>query len=205
MPPGALGVFPVVLAAVAGSGLILSNSRVVRLAMLALQYSAAAWLISFALPIQVAVVKLVAGLLACGILALSVSRFSDSASVHTPPGTVPVGLWFRSLGVMMVLSGAYGLAQTDWLGIPNITQEATVGATILMGLGMLQIGFSTASLRIGTGLMTLVSGFEIVYGSIEPSLAVLAMLGSLHLGFALVISYLLYASDSASDRGEGRP
>ncbi len=69
-----------------------------------------------------------------------------------------------------------------------------MGSTILMGLGLLQVSFSDSTLRVGTGLMTLVSGFEIVYGSIEPSLAVLSLLGSLHLGFALVLSYQLHAA-----------
>jgi hypothetical protein len=38
--------------------------------------------------------------------------------------------------------------------------------------------------------MTLLSGFEIVYGLIEPSLAVLALIASIHIGLALVASYL---------------
>ncbi len=206
MTDSVVGALPVILAALAGSGLVLSNDRTIRLVMLALQYAAAAWLISFALPVQVAVVKLVAGLLGCGILALTVSRISDPFG--TQAGLSPVrggGLWFRMIGVLMVLAGAFGLAQTDWLGIPNITRPATIGTTILMGLGMLQIGYSEASLRIGTGLMTLVSGFEVAYGSVEPSLAVLALLGSLHLGFALVISYLLFAGTWQSEGEEAAP
>jgi hypothetical protein len=60
-----------------------------------------------------------------------------------------------------------------------------------MGLGLLQIGITEEPLRVGAGLLTLLSGFEIAYSSIEPSLAVVALLAAVHLGIALVVSYLL--------------
>lgn len=61
----------------------------------------------------------------------------------------------------------------------------------MLGLGLLQLGLSTGTLRVGLGLMTLLSGFEIAYIVVEPSLVVLALIGSVHIGFALVISYLM--------------
>lgn len=66
-----------------------------------------------------------------------------------------------------------------------------MGATILLAMGLLQLGLFGSSLRVGIGLMTLLSGFEIAHSVIEPALAVLALLASVNIGFATVVSYLM--------------
>jgi hypothetical protein len=39
--------------------------------------------------------------------------------------------------------------------------------------------------------LTVLSGFEIAYASVEPSLAVLALLAMVHIGISLIVSYLV--------------
>jgi hypothetical protein len=179
-------------AGVVSALLILVEVRSIRLALLAIQYLIVALLCALALPLSVALVKWVAGLMSCGILALTFSRMAGPSD---PPlqEVVPAGRWFRLLSILLVASASVGLGRTDWLGVPGIEPAANLGASLLMGLGLLQIGLSQARLRVGVGLMTLISGFEIAYCVVEPSLAVLALLGSIHIGLAMVISYLLIA------------
>ena len=61
-----------------------------------------------------------------------------------------------------------------------------------MGFGFLQFGFNERPFRVGIGLFSMLSGFEIAYAKIEPSLAVIALLAAIHIGIALVVGYLSY-------------
>lgn len=188
------------LVGLTAASLILIEGRSVRLAVLALQYLMVALLSALALPFPVALVKWVAGLMGCGILALTITRIA-SAPEQTTMEVVPSGRRFRLLAVLLVGSAAIGLARTNWLGVPHIQPAASLGASVLMGLGLLQVGLSQARLRVGIGLMTLISGFEIAYCVVEPSLAVLALLASIHIGLAMVISFLLSATPPGQAAG----
>ena len=66
-------------------------------------------------------------------------------------------------------------------------------ALILMGMGLLQLGFTGQPLRTIIGLLTLLSGFEIIYVSVETSTLVAGLLASVNLGLSLVGAYLLVA------------
>jgi len=66
-----------------------------------------------------------------------------------------------------------------------------VGALFLVASSLLNLGLGTNQLRIGIGLLTLVSGAELIYGFIEPSLALIALLAMVHLGIVLVFSYII--------------
>jgi len=184
---------PAAAAGLTAALLILIERRLLRLGLLAIQYLAVALLSALALPLTVALAKWVAGLMSCGILAITFSRLAGRPEASAPE-VVPAGRGFRLLAALLVGAAALGLARTDWMGIPGIDPAASLGASLLMGLGLLQIGLSQARLRVGIGLMTLISGFEIAYCFVEPSLAVLALLGSIHIGLAMVISYLLAAA-----------
>jgi len=130
---------PAVGAGLVAGLLILVEARSVRLALLAIQYLAVALLSALALPLNVAMVKWVAGLMSCGILALTFSRLADTREAPIQE-VVPAGRWFRLLAILLVVSAALGLARTDWLGVPEIQPAANLGASLLMGLGLLQIG-----------------------------------------------------------------
>jgi hypothetical protein len=182
--------------------LILVEARSIRLGLLAIQYLVVALLCAAALPLTVALVKWVAGLMSCGILALTFSRVAAPQPAPWQE-VVPAGRWFRVIAILLVAAAAVGLARVEWMGVPGLHPAANLGASLLMGLGLLQIGLSQARLRVGMGLMTLISGFEIAYCVVEPSLAVLALLGSIHIGLAMVVSFLLIAVPAAG--GEALP
>jgi hypothetical protein len=76
---------------------------------------------------------------------------------------------------------------------------------VLFALGALQLGITEDTLRVGAGILTVLCGFEAAYAAVEPSLAVVALLASVHVGIALVISYLLVGvgSTAASEGDEG--
>jgi uncharacterized membrane protein len=71
----------------------------------------------------------------------------------------------------------------------------TTGSLLLIGMGLLHLGITTDILRVAIGLMTVLSGFEIIYSAVEGSVLVAALLAVITLGLALVGSYLLLASN----------
>jgi hypothetical protein len=58
-------------------------------------------------------------------------------------------------------------------------------------MGLLQLGMTTHPLRVVLGLLTLLSGFEILYAAVEVSVLVTGLLALINLGMALVGSYLV--------------
>lgn len=178
---------PVILAAATASTLIIAERPGFQIGILAIQYAAVAWLGSLALPPQVAAVKVVAGMITCGVLALTVA--GSRMTAETAPGIA--GRAFRLIAAVLILTAAIGLGQANWMRVPDIRPEATMASAILMSMGLLQLGLFRTPLRVCIGLITLLSGFEIAYSVIEPALAILALLASVHIGLAMVVSYLM--------------
>jgi hypothetical protein len=174
---------PIALVAITAVALILVERPGIQITILAVQYASVAWLSSLALPPQVAAVKVVAGMFTCGVLALTVAG-------SRAPTKSDSGIAFRGIASILIMGAAIGIGQTDWMRIPDIRPEAVMAAAVLMSMGLLQLGLFRTPLRVTIGLITLLSGFEIAYSVIEPALAILALLASVHIGLAMVVSYL---------------
>ncbi|HEY47235.1 MAG: hypothetical protein AMJ88_00410 [Anaerolineae bacterium SM23_ 63] len=197
-----LAIVASVAVALTGALLILSDNRRLLLATLAAQYVFAAWLVSLSLPLQVAAAKLVAGLLACAIIAVALANVGWSDQFVTPE-TIPSSMIFRIIAVCLVLLVAFGLGGDIWSALPKISTLASYGATFLIAMGLLQLGFQEEPVKVGIGLLTIISGFEVAYTTIEPSLAVMALLATVHLGIAVVVSHLLLIGSGEKPRLEG--
>ena len=59
---------------------------------------------------------------------------------------------------------------------------------MLAGLGLLQIGLNEMPMQVGFGLLTLLSGFDLFYVALEPSLAVAGLLSAV--GFLIALAAL---------------
>lgn len=155
---------------------------------LAIQYLAVFWLTAAAWPLGLAVVKLVAGWMAGAIL--GASQASEESLEEA--GSRIAGARFRlaaavmvGLLVLSVLSGA-----ESRLPVPR---PLLMGGLALISLGLLQLGMTVRPLRIVLGLLTVMSGFEIVYAAIESSVLLAGLLAVVNLGLAFVGAYLLAA------------
>jgi hypothetical protein len=167
--------------------LLVQNWRWV-LAALALQYFFAFLLITPSWPVELAAVKLVTGWIAAAILGLT--RLNTNEQPAEDKQHLPASPVFLILSTALVLLVVLGVAPAlaEWARQLSIYQSW--GGLLLIGLGLLQLGLSIRSLRSILGLLTLLSGFEILYAAVEESLLVAALLAFLNLGFALVGSYL---------------
>jgi hypothetical protein len=78
--------------------------------------------------------------------------------------------------------------------LPGMGIPVAIGGILLTTMGLLQLGMTTQILRVILGLLTTLSGFEILYAAMEGSSLVAALLVVVNLGLGLVGAYLLTVS-----------
>lgn len=191
--------------------LLISPNWRASLATLAVQYLGVFILISIDSPFQLAFTKLVTGIMAVAVLGMTISsmvRFgelSENASIadineaidtHSNSRTLK---WrpllsrqvFRLLTGLLAAMAGFSIAPqlTNW--VPGISIEQAWGSIILLGAGLLQLGFTVKPFRTIIGLFTFLSGFEIIYAIAEPSALVSGLLAVVTLGLSLAGAYFL--------------
>lgn len=180
-----LAIVPVLLM-MASSLLVLisQNWRRVILAM-AIQYVGVFWLIALSWPVELAVIKLVVGWVAGAMLGASPPADFFDEQFSSLSGWI-----FRILAAVLVWILVYTVSPLLANWIPT---KPTIlwGGLILVAMGLLQLGMTTHPLRVVLGLLTLLSGFEILYAAVEVSVLVTGLLALINLGMALVGSYLV--------------
>jgi hypothetical protein len=144
-------------------------------------------------PLGMASVKVVAGWMSAAILGMTRSGLSDESEEEE---TLPGGRLFRLFAAGIVLL----IVAVVTPGVDAIMADAgapiTYGSLLLIGMGLLHLGITGRILRVTLGLMTVLSGFEILYSAVEGSVLVAALLAVINLGLALVGGYLLLASNA---------
>ena len=172
----------------ASIGQMLSQDWRWSLGFLGIQYLGVFGFVQTIWPINLAIVKLISGLIVC--LALATSQKSTTVFSFSETSW-PQGSLFRLLASALILLTTLSIAtQTStWLGINN--PMGTWASLLLMGIGLLQLGITTQPMRVIIALLTLISGFEIIYAFVESSALVAAMLVLINLGLSLVGIYLL--------------
>ncbi len=189
----------VVLVAVTAAGILISHAWRWIISLLMIQYAGIFILVGISWPFQMALTKLIAGLMAGVILfiALSSLEAKDQDQTRHPPllnsQTELSGRLFRlfaaSLVGLVIVSGSRVIVQ--WL--PGLSSEQILGSTILIGLGLLHLGLTSEPFRVVVGLLTVIAGFEIAYAGIEVSALVQGLLAVVTLGLGLVGAYLVLA------------
>jgi hypothetical protein len=138
-----------------------------------------------------ALVKILAGWMTGVVLVIS---------VMTSPGTwveeeraQPSGVLFRLLAAGLVGMVIVSIAPKVAIWMPGVDPRQVWGGLILCGMGLLHLGLTAQPLRVVLGLLTVLSGFEILYAAVESSTLVAGLLAGVNLGLALVAAYLLAA------------
>jgi hypothetical protein len=144
-------------------------------------------------PVGMASVKVVAGWMSAAILGMTRSGLSNEAEAGENTWTHG-RLFHLFAAATVVLITAVVTPSVDTI-MADAGFPVTNGGLILIGMGLLHLGISAYVLRVVIGLMTVLSGFEILYATVEGSVLVAALLAAINLGLALVGSYLLIASN----------
>lgn len=167
-----------------------------RLAVTALgvQYLLVFILIAAVLPTGLALVKLLVGLMITALFLSEIRTIGKdwenriAASGNLLRGGVVLILW-------IVVYLALPLLQV-WF---PVNQNLLMGGMILLSSGMIQVGLSRQVLRVAFGLLTLYSGFEIIYAALEPSVLVSGLLALVNIGIGLTG---LFLAVQGSDKNE---
>lgn len=178
-----------VVSGITAGVMVVTNDRRLRLGMLALQYLCVTSLISLSVAFKIAVIKLGAGWLACSILGVTIAQKGWYRPIDGSRA-LPTGWLFRIIAVLLVSTSAIGVGRITLLDFPGVQRLSIASTLLLVGLGILQICLTERPLEVGMGLLTIISGFEILYSALEPSLSVMALLASIHMGIALVVGIL---------------
>jgi len=203
----------VILVVITSSTLIIVTDWRIRIALLAVQYFGVFFLVSLSWPISMAVTKLMAGWIAGAVLGMALIS-NPSAAVPKPRKRPSLAfqssklfqnLRIRSENVFYLTAtifvGIFALsfAPTIRTWIPGIQDAQLWTGLLLIGMGILQLGFRTDPLSSVLGLLTFLSGFEILYAAIEQSTLVAGLLAVINLSLALVGAYLILAPQMAGD------
>jgi hypothetical protein len=173
--------------------LLLSSSWRASTLALAAQYTGVFILVAGNWPFEMAVVKLVAGWMACAVLGIAVNEASASPNEgwKEEEQAWPSSRLFRLLASSLVFLIVISLAPrlVDWM--PHFSFPQAAGGALLIGMGLLHLGLTSQPLRVAFGLLTVIAGFEILYSVVEASALVAGLLASVNLGLALAAAYLL--------------
>ena len=184
----------VALLFICGAGILIVPSRRLMTGLLALQYIGVFLLVSVSWPLEIAVVKLVAGWMASAVLFLTYQNLPGPTIEDRMDAILPVTS-FRGFAALLIGISVYSLVPTALRWFLGATQQQVLGGLWLLGLGLLQLLLTRDSLRIIIGLLTVISGFEILYATLEASVLMTGLLAILNIGFAFLGSYLLLASN----------
>jgi hypothetical protein len=186
-----------------------SDWRLSLTALLA-QYVLAGLVLTRFIQVEVAVVKILVGVLAVSILYLSARHAQEVSGSQgaEKDGTRflglrvgwdagPLGLPLRLMAVILV-----GLAVIRFfddfrllLPIPvggntAVPPDVALVAFWLGGIGLIGLVASGEPLRVAPALFTILAAFDLIYAGLQPNLAVIGLWGALTLLGALAFSYL---------------
>ena len=183
----------------------------VNIIALAVQYFFVVLLLSQVVRPEIAAVKGLIGWLVCMVFYVTERRASV---IHQTDGQEEVPeskrwrRWvmsarasFRLLASLLVVVVAYSAVLR--FPLPEIASYITLACYFLVGLGLLLLGLSEEPMQVGIGLLTVLSGSDLFYVALEPSLAVAGLVGILVFVIALVVTYLRAAQVSALGIQEG--
>ena len=184
----------VIIILITSTGLLIVRDWRWSIILLAVQYLCMFILTLQHWPLGMASVKLVAGWMSAAILGMTRSGFPSQEFEET--GIWPRGRLFRLFAAGMVLL----IVSATTPAVDTIMADAgyavTGGSLLLIGMGLLHLGITDHILHVVIGLMTVLSGFEILYSAVEGSILVAALLAVINLGLALVGAYLMTAENA---------
>jgi len=175
-----------------------------------IQYFFLVLLLSRLIRLEVAAVKGLIGWLICMVFYLTERRVGVLEQPPAVKDTEVSQRWrrwiistqasFHLLAGILISVAAYTAALR--IPLPQVPNDITLACYLLVGLGLLLVGLSDDPMQVGLGLLTFLSGFELFYVALEPSLAITGLLGAVSFLIALATAYLRTAQIATSGEGE---
>lgn len=183
-----------------------------RLSVFALivHYMVAGLLLTRVIRADIAMLKMLVGMMVCMTLYVTARRVSESQPAPATPNgedspyeeiphsrlRLESGWLFRLLIALLGLAVASTIAAR--LVLPSAPREIILACSILFTQGLLALSVTDDPLKAGLGILTVIIGFDLFYSTIEQSLIVVGLLGLVNFSIALAIAYLTTLQASAS-------
>ncbi len=103
----------------------------------------------------------------------------------------------RVLVLLVVLVVAY--AGSVYLPLPQLAEHVVLACYLLAVSGLLLAGMSEEPQRVGIGLLLFVTGFDLFFGALEPSLVVAGLVGAAEFLIALAVTFLSVTRAAAEE------
>jgi hypothetical protein len=205
-----VGLFGAVLVTMTASLMLIIEDWRINVSLLAIQYIGAFALILQVWPLAMSISHLVAGWIAGAVLGMAIISQPQPTEQKTyyeqPVGwtsrlrrrlrlgsdRAPNGI-FLLLSIFLVVLAVF--SQTPRMSnlIPGLSLTQAWGGLFLIGISLLHLGFYSQPVRVITGLLSLFSGFLILYSAINSSTLAAALSAIIVLGLALTGAYLSLA------------
>ncbi|MFM8370101.1 MAG: hypothetical protein ACKOBD_15245 [Chloroflexota bacterium] len=146
--------------------ILVSRDWRISLGALAIQYLAAFWLVTQHLPFAMGSVKLITGWMVIAIIGmtrLSLTNFEQ----NDQDAFYPRGASFRIILMSIAAFVALGATPRIETSIPGLGLPVIAGGLLLIGAGVAHLGVTSDLMRVVLGLLTVLSGFEIIYAAIK--------------------------------------
>ena len=161
--------------------------------------------------IEVAVIKILVGVLVVPILYLSARQIQQMQDTQETKekgawffglqvgwGAGPLGLPLRLLALLLMAMAVIRFFDEYRMLLPVLPGEnPTIPTDVafvtfwLGGIGLIGLVLSGKPLRVAPAILTLLAAFDLIYTALDPGLAVVGFLGALTLLSALAFSYLI--------------
>ena len=175
--------------------LLLSRDWRWSLGVLAVQYLAIFSLFLTHWPLTMSAAKLVTGWMAAATIGMTLTNQVDILAVRS---SRVFKLILALVVAGAVIQGAF--AVDSWL--PDAGLPLVLASLMLVGQGLLQLGMTVEPFRATLGLLTVLSGFELLSATIDNSVLVAALLAVVTLGISLTGSYLLTLQATPAEAAE---
>ena len=162
------------------------------LGALALQYTCVFVFVAVSWPIEMALVKLVAGWMSVSVFGMALGDYFKESELNDLldfPGKL-----FRTMVAILVGLVVVSLVPSIQSWFLDATIWQALGGGFLLGIGIIHLGLTTSISRVIMGLLTVIAGFEVLYATVEVSLLLTSLLAVVNLGIAFVGAFLLSLS-----------
>ena len=182
---GLLPYFSLFLILVATLELLVGSNSKRMMASLAVLYLGLFLLVINYWSFGLSAVKLVAGWMALAILAAS----QGGGDLYQTPLNRQ-GVLFRIIAALVIWLLVFLIAPSLSF-LTTLPLPVTWSGLILIGMGLLQLGMTTQTIKVIIGLLTVLAGFEVFYATIESSVLVAGLLAMITIGLAAAGAYLI--------------
>jgi hypothetical protein len=212
----------------AGIILVVRDWRTLILTLLA-QYILAGLILSRLVRPDIAALKIMIGAFICPILFLSARQVSTRLAFFVPfadrskgigwtnfrgwwlnlsfisllkgrdrrRSPAATGFIFRVLAVLLMIIVATTLSST--FALPDVSLNVTTAVYWLVLAGLVTLILTEDPMRVGHGLFTTLTGFDLYYTTLEKSLLMTGLWGTVNLLIALAIGYLIIAKGAGPE------